>query len=206
MGRTTLLLCGCLLLAVCVGPLAAADDFKPLFDGKTLEGWDGDKDLWSVHDGVIVGSTHDKQLKSNSFLSTKKKYKNFVLKIKFKLHNHNSGIQYRSEQLPNYVVKGYQADIADNQFMGILYEERGRGILANVKKEEVAKFVKQGDWNEYVITANGPKLKQELNGHTTIEFTDEEGKGSREGIIALQLHVGPKMKIEFKDILIKELP
>ena len=78
----------------------------------------------SVKDGAIVGSTKaEKPLKANSFLATKKSYKNFVLKAKFKLRNHNSGIQFRSKLLENYRVIGYQADIADNQYMGILYEE-----------------------------------------------------------------------------------
>lgn len=198
-----------LLLAVCaaVSSPAADDGFKPLFDGKTLEGWSGDPELWSVKDGSIVGSTDTKQIKSNSFLSTKKTYKNFVFKVKFKLRNGNSGIQYRSKQHDNYVVRGYQADIADGGFMGILYEEGGRGILVNVKADEVAKHVKKGEWNEYVVTADGPKLKQELNGFTTVDYTEkDEKKGATEGIIALQIHVGPKMQIDFKDLEIKELP
>jgi hypothetical protein len=202
-----LIVCPLALAAVLVLPrFAAADDFKPLFDGTSLEGWTGDKELWSVADGAIVGTTDNKEIKQNSFLSTTKNYKNFVLKLKFKLRNGNSGIQIRSEQLDNFVVKGYQADIADNQFMGILYEERGRGILANVKADEVAKVVKKDDWNEYVITVDGARIKQELNGLTTVDFEDQEGKGARDGIIALQLHVGPKMRIDFKDIQIKELP
>lgn len=187
-------------------PALAQDDFKPLFDGKSLDGWSGDAKLWSVADGVILGSTHGNKISKNSFLSTTKSYKNFVLKVKFKLHNGNSGIQIRSKQHPDHVVRGYQADIADNQFMGILYEEGGRGILKNVDGKQVAEWVKKGEWNEYVITCNGAQVKQELNGNVTVDFTDEEGKGAREGIIALQLHVGPDMKIEFKDIAIKELP
>ena len=155
---------------------------------------------------MIVGSTHGKQLKQNSFLSTEKKYKNFVLKLKFKLTNHNSGVQYRSEQLDDFVVKGYQADIADNQYMGILYEERGRGILANVDPKKVAPHVKQGEWNEYVITADGPKLTQSINGHETVDYTETSDEGAKEGIIALQVHTGPEMRVEFKDIEIKELP
>ncbi len=194
------------LLLVC--SLAAAEDkFTPLFNGKDLDGWQGDPELWSVVDGVIVGSTEKKELKHNSFLATKKTYKNFVLKLKFKLRNGNSGIQYRSKQHDDFVVTGYQADIADNAFLGILYEEGGRGILVNVDGGEVAKHFNKDNWNEYVITADGPHLTQVLNGFTTVDYTEKDpSKGATEGIIALQLHVGPKMQIEFKDVELRELP
>lgn len=202
----------CFLLAMVAGVNAAdkapstQGKTAPLFNGKNLDGWQGDSELWKVVDGVIVGSTDNKELKHNSFLSTTKPYKNFVLKAKFKLRNHNSGIQFRSEQLDDHIVKGYQADIADNQFMGILYEERGRGILANVKPDEVGAHVKKDDWNEYVITADGPHIKQQLNGFTTVDYREKSEDGAKEGIIALQIHTGPKMQIEFKDIEIMELP
>jgi hypothetical protein len=180
--------------------------FVPLFNGKDLDGWQGDAELWKVADGVIVGSTDNKKLTKNSFLSTTKPYKNFVLKAKFKLRNHNSGIQFRSKQHKDHVVKGYQADIADDKHLGILYEEGGRGILANVKAEEVAPHMKNGEWNEYVLTVDGPHIKQQLNGFTTVDYEEKSDKGAKEGIIALQIHTGPKMQVEFKDIEIKELP
>jgi hypothetical protein len=205
---------GCIVFSLVVVSHAAdsksgATDgkFVPLFNGKNLDGWQGDTELWRVVDGVIVGSTDNKQLKHNSFLSTKKPYKNFVLKAKFKLRNHNSGIQFRSKQHDDHVVKGYQADIADDQHMGILYDEGGgRSILANVKPEEVSPHVKKGEWNEYVITADGPYIKQQLNGFTTVDYEEKSDKGAKEGIIALQIHTGPKMQVEYKDIEIKELP
>ncbi len=199
---------GLLVVATLLSACTLADDkFTAIFNGKDLEGWNGDPELWKVENGVIVGSTENKNLTHNSFLATKKTYKNFVLKAKFKLRNHNSGIQYRSKQGNDFVVTGYQADIADNAYMGILYEEGGRGIRAEVDGAEVAKHVNKGDWNEYVITADGPHLKQELNGFTTVDYTEKEpDKGATEGIIAFQLHVGGKMQIEFKDVEIRELP
>lgn len=206
-----------MVLALCGTLVAAEGPFQPLFDGKTLKGWSGDPRLWKVEDGAIVGSTDEVAIKHNTFLATIKSYKNFVLKVKFKLRNGNSGIQFRSTQHPDYVVKGYQADIADNQFMGILYDEGGgRGILAKVDPDAVAKHVRRDDWNEYVITCQDvtdpdtgrrcPHIKQVLNGFTTVDYVDNSGKGASEGIIALQLHVGPKMKVWFKDIRILELP
>jgi len=195
-------------LLVCI--VAAADDrgeFVPLFDGTTLEGWEGDPELWRVEDGQIVGSTDSKTLKHNSFLATRKTYANFVLRLKFKLRNGNSGVQFRSRQFDDYVVRGYQADIADNQFLGILYEEGGRGILANVDPQEVAKHYKPGDWNEYEITADGPRITQKLNGHITVAYEERDAeKGAAEGVLALQLHVGDAMEIRFKDLEIKPLP
>jgi len=187
---------------------AKADDkFVPLFNGKNLDGWHGDMDLWKVTDGEIVGSTDDKQIKKNTFLITDKKYKNFVLKAKFRLRNHNSGIQFRSAELPDFACKGYQADMAETRYTGILHEEGGRLIVADVKADELMKKYKPGEWAEYVITADGPHIKQEINGYTTIDYTEPFGDETpKEGIIALQLHTGPKMKVEFKDIEIKELP
>jgi len=199
-------------LAICAvlafGCVATAEEgFTPLFDGKTLDGWNGDPDLWSVEDGAIMGTTDAKKAKHNTFLATKKTYKNFILKAKFKLRNHNSGIQVRSKQFPDYVVRGYQPDIAQSRYTGILYEEGGRGILADVKPKEVEKVVKKGDWNQYVITCDGPKITIVLNGMTTVDYTEKDpAKGATEGVIAFQLHAGPNMKVWFKDVEIKELP
>ncbi len=188
-----------------VAEVQAEEGFVRLFDGKTLEGWTGDPELWTVQDGAIVGSSDKKKLPRNSFLATKKTYKDFVLRLKFKLRNHNSGVQIRSKLHDGFRVTGYQADIAENKFLGILYEEGGRGILANVKPQEVKPHFNKGDWNEYVITAKGNTIVQELNGFQTIAYTEKSDRGAKEGVIALQLHAGPKMEISFKDIQIKVL-
>ena len=199
--------CLTLLLAVCSCAHAQGTGFRPLFNGKDLAGWRGDPDLWRVADGCIVGSTDGKKITSNSFLATEKTYADFVLKVTFRLRNHNSGVQVRSKQHdPGYRVTGYQPDIAQARYMGILYEEGGRGILADVDPKEVAKHVKRDGWNQYVITCSEPKIKIELNGFTTVDYTETSDKGATEGVIAFQLHVGPPMEIRFKDIEIEELP
>ncbi|MEZ6071419.1 MAG: DUF1080 domain-containing protein [Pirellulales bacterium] len=109
----------CVLGLLCVVAAGRADDgFRPLFDGKTLDGWDGDAELWSVEDGTIVGTTDEKKLDHNSFLNTTDTFDNFVLRLKFKLRNHNSGVQFRSKLYDDHVVKGYQADIADERLHG----------------------------------------------------------------------------------------
>ena len=207
------LLSGITLLTISAMTLSAADDgFVPLFDGESFAGWHGNVAYWSIRDGAIFGKT-DGNIPANTFLISDSRYSNFVLRVKFKLHNHtgNSGIQFRSEEVfgnPPFVVKGYQADIADNHFLGILYSEKtGRGILVNLDEEmqkTVAEALNEDDWNEYVITADGDHITQVLNGVTTVDFNDPEG--TKSGIIALQLHRGHDMEISFKDIVIKELP
>src|SRR2546427_12846371 len=114
-----------LALAICSPGAFAAGGFKPLFNGKNLDGWEGDPRLWNVRDGMIVGSTEGVPLEHNEFLFTKKSYANFILRVQCKLRNHNSGIQFRSERLPDYVARGYQADMAEDNYWGCLYEEKG---------------------------------------------------------------------------------
>lgn len=203
----TLLITLCLALLPATGRSAPTGQsgFAPLFSGTDLAGWTGDPGLWRVEDGCIVGSTEGKKLARNSFLATQKTYGDFVLRVKFRLRNHNSGVQVRSKQHPNYVVTGYQPDIAQSRYTGILYEEGGRGILVDVDPKEVAKHVKTGEWNQYVITCKGPQIKIALNGFTTVDYTEESDKGATEGVIAFQLHAGPPMEVRFKDIEIKEL-
>lgn len=182
-------------------------EFKSLFDGMTMTGWTGDTELWSVADGAIVGTTDNKTLRHNSFLSLEGEYADFTLRLKFKLRNHNSGVQYRSKQFDDFVVRGYQADIAVSRYTGILYEEGGRGILADVDPAKVNEFYKLGEWNDYEIIAQGNKVTHKLNGQVTIEFTDIDAEHApTKGIIALQLHAGEKMRVEFKDLQIQEHP
>lgn len=192
-----------LLALLCIAAPLTAGEFQPLFDGQSLAGWHGDTKLWSVENGTIVGSTDGQPIKENTFLISDAKYDNFTLRLKFKLRNGNSGVQFRAEELPEFVVRGYQADIADNQFMGILYEEKGRGILVEVDPEQVKPHFKPNDWNEYQITVDGPHITQELNGYKTVSYEEKSPRAPSEGIIALQLHVGPEMRVEFKDIELK---
>jgi hypothetical protein len=211
--------------------IAAADDkgFTKIFDGKSLDGWEGQKGLWSVEEGAITGQTSAKSpLKKNTFLIWRKaELKDFTLKLKFRLVSEkgNSGIQFRSKELDDFVVSGYQADIDSkpHRFMGILYEERGRGILAERSSKVVIsergekkkagatldekKFmsaIKEGGWNDYVITVKGNHIVQQINGFTTVDVTDNQySRAAKQGILALQLHQGPPMKIQFKDILLR---
>ncbi len=183
------------------------EGFRPLFNGKTLDGWTATQpELWSVRDGTIIGKAEKGQLKMNTFLATKEKFSDFVLKVSVRLvkDQGNSGIQFRTTMLPNGTAKGYQADIAKG-FWGLLLEEGGRHILKRPDPEAVKQpgFVKVDEWNQWVITAKGRHITLELNGIKCVDL--EDAKGDLAGVIALQLHVGGSMEVQFKDIAIKEL-
>lgn len=209
----------------------AADDagFKSIFNGKNLDGWEGDPKLWSVQDGSITGVTTDAEpLAYNKFIIWRGgAVKNFELRATFRLiGKSNSGIQYRSKEAPDmgeYVVVGYQADIhpspANN---AMLYDEKGRGILANhgqkmfigAKGEKMlagstgpVQEVNLEEWNELTIIARGNHLIHKLNGKTTIDLIDHDEKDrDLEGILAFQVHRGPAMRAQFKNIRLKTLP
>jgi hypothetical protein len=178
--------------------------FKPLFDGKTFDGWEGDMRLWKAVNGEIVGSTEGNPIKQNSFLIYKgKELGNFIFRADVKLRNHNSGIQFRSEQLPDYVVKGYQVDIADGNWWGGIYEERGkRGVMVNGWKGKAERVVKKDDWNSVEISCQGTKIEVRVNGLLTAELNDDL---KLSGVLALQIHAGPPMEVRFRNIRIKEL-
>lgn len=192
-----------LALALAPAATATAGEPTPLFNGKDLSGWvtPADPSLFSVEEGAIVGRTKG-DLAKNEFLVTEKPYKDFVLRAKIKLGGGNSGIQFRSKRAKDGAVSGPQADIADG-FWGLLYEERQRGILDKESVEKAKKLVDPKGYNEYEITAKGDHVTIKLNGETVIDRTDAEF--AKEGIIALQVHVGPPMEVRFKDITIEEL-
>jgi putative membrane-bound dehydrogenase-like protein len=222
------------LVAMLAG-VARADDaneqgFEPIFDGKSLEGWDGNPDFWSVEEGAITGTTtKEKPTPGNTFIIWRKgELEDFELRLQFKIVGGNSGVQYRSKEIPNnkWVIGGYQADFdGDNGWTGTLYEERGRGILAkrgqkvtvgeNGKPEvtgetspekDIVAAVKKGDWNDYTIVARGNHLVQTVNGKVTVDLTDNDEKNrAAKGLLALQLHAGPPMKVQFKNIRLKKL-
>ena len=214
--------------------------FEPIFDGTTLNGWDGDKAFWRVENGAIVGqSSPENAVKQNTFLIWRGgEPRNFELKVQFRLDSTNSGIQIRSAQLPagsqvgdakiehNWVLKGYQADIDfANQFTGQIYEERGRGFLAmrgqtvhvpdgarpkvigNLQNgDELKSVIKVNDWNQVHLVARGNTIVQILNGAVTSVVVDDDTKNrALGGLIGFQMHTGPPMKVEFRNVWLKKL-
>ena len=180
--------------------------FKPLFDGQTLKGWEGDQSLWQVHDKMIIGKSPG--IQRNEFLATEKDYGDFELRLEFRLHDGqgNSGIQFRSRRAPKgHGCIGYQADIGQN-YWGCLYdEERRRKVLVQAPPELAGKLRKNG-WNSYTIRAEGDRVTLKVNGVTTVDYVEKDKDIARSGIIALQIHSGPAMQIDFRNLRIKELP
>jgi len=203
--------------------------FAQIFDGKSLAGWEGDPDFWRVQDGAIVGqTTADRQAKQNTFLIWRGgSPADFELKLQYRLTGSNSGIQFRSGELPNVKLgmRGYQADMDGGQrYTGQIYEERGRGFLAlrgqftyigEGKRpalvaslgdaEELKGSIKGDDWNELHIIARGNTIVQLLNGRVMSMLIDDDTAGRKmEGLIGIQVHVGPPMKIEARNIRLKK--
>ena len=183
--------------------------FVLLFDGKTLDGWDGDLRLWQVEDGAIVGSSDRHSPEHNTFLVYNVPYTDFVLKAEVKLRNGNSGIQFRSQVLPDWIVHGYQADLSfagERSAWGNFYEEkgRGRGVMPapSAGWEKAKSIVRAKDWNQYEIYAKGSHIRLTLNGVVTIDTRDDK---SSSGVIGFQLHTGDPMEVHFRGIKIKLL-
>jgi hypothetical protein len=211
-------------------PPIVESGFTPIFDGKTLKGWEGDTNFWRVENGAIVGQTEkDKQPKQNTFLIWRGgSPADFELRLEYKLTGFNSGIQIRSVELPDikFAMKGYQADIdGEQRFTGQIYEERGRGFLALRGQfnwigpggkpalvsslgdsEQLKAFIKGDDWNQLHIIARGNTIIQMLNGHVTSMIIDDDTAGRKlEGLIGIQVHLGPPMKMEVRNIRLKKL-
>lgn len=225
------------------------DEFRKIFNGKDLEGWEGDTTYWSVQDGSLVGQiTPETLLKTNSFIVWQGGTTgDFELKADFRItENGNSGINYRSEKLSDipYAMRGYQADIdGKNNYTGQNYEERGRTTLAyrgeqvivngppsdqqtgnlrdHVKRnawtfrevtgslgtpDSLKSLIKSNDWNECHIVAKGNRLQHFVNGVLMSDVTDnDEANRKRSGLLGVQVHVGPPMKVEYRNIRLKEL-
>lgn len=202
-----------------------------IFDGKTLKGWEGDPKYWRVEDGSLVGEvTPETLLKQNSFIIWRGGVtKDFELKVEYRVSAQgNSGINYRSVEVPGqpWALRGYQADIEGrDRWTGQIYEERGRTFLAlrgqmvhiqEGKKPQIIAsigdskalqaLVKKEDWNEYHLIVRGNVLIHILNGQVMSQVIDDDAPNRRfDGLLGVQVHVGPPMKIEYRNFRIKRL-
>jgi len=215
--------------------VAAEKGFEKIFDGKTLKGWNGDPKFWSVQDGAITGkTTRENPTKGNTFIIWEGgKTGDFDLRLDYKIVGGNSGIQYRSFKADGpdeWRIGGYQADFeAGDTYSGICYGERFRGILSLrgkkttltvgddgklkkaveefAKDADIAKAIKKEEWNGYRIVARGFNISHYINGVKTTQLIDRDKKSRRaDGLLALQLHAGPPMTVQFRNIRIKNLP
>jgi hypothetical protein len=220
--------------------LCAQQAGTPLFNGKDLSGWKGVDKFWTIEDGVITGrTTAENPAPGNTFLVWQGGTPaDFDLTFKFKMTPGdakkfvNSGVQFRSKLIDekNFVVSGYQADFEyGDTYSGILYEEKGRGVLAQrgqiVKitpsgekgkptlvetgktgdSKEIQAAINKDGWNDYRVVAKGNHIQQYINGKLTVDVTDETPEAAKEGVLAIQLHAGPPMQVQIKDIFIKDL-
>ena len=198
-----------LILLVFVTVTLAAVKPHSLFDGKTFAGWEGNLKIFRIEDGAIVGGSMKTALPNNEFLCTTKRYSDFVLRAKFKVTGErvNAGIQFRSERIPNnHEVIGYQADIGQN-YWGALYDEwRRKKVLISPDAAALDKVLKRDDWNDYVIRAEGKRIRLSINGYQTVDYTESDDSIKQSGVICLQIHSGPPSEARYKDIMIEELP
>jgi hypothetical protein len=205
--------------------------FRKIFDGKTTKNWEGDMNYWRVENGTLVGEvTAENPLKSNTFFIYRGGVpENFEFRAEYRISPEgNSGVQYRSEALENapFGLKGYQADIdGANRYTGQNYEERGRGFLAMRgeqsllkegqkpiitgsvgNSEELKSKIRKDEWNRIHIIAEGNHIRHFINGVLMSDVTDQDAtKRKMSGLIGLQLHVMPRMKVEYREIFLKTL-
>lgn len=210
-----------------VGAKADEEGFVSVFDGKSLRGWAGDSQYWSVEDGALTGKT-DGSLKMNRFITWKDStIRNFDLRVKVRVTaGGNSGIQYRGQPRPEIgldIVSGYQCDVVAGvkQYNGMLYEERGRRILSHTGEKVIidptgacwvvdtmpVKEFASDEWHDFRVLVEGNHHRHWIDGHPTADLLDFDEKGrALDGVLAVQVHVGPAMKIQYKDFRIKHLP
>jgi putative membrane-bound dehydrogenase-like protein len=182
-----------------------------LFDGKTLAGWEGDAAWWRVEEGEIRGGSFKTKVPKNLFLATEKSYQNFDLRIKLRLTGTgfvNSGVQMRSVRVPNSSeMSGYQVDYGKGWY-GKLYDESRRNkVIADSKDAaSVLAAVKEGEWNEYRILAEGNRIRSWVNGVPALDYLETEPNIAADGKIGIQIHSGGMAEVQAKDITIEELP
>lgn len=203
------------------------EGFVSLFNGEDLSGWSGNPEHWSVADGCIVGTT-DGSLKRNRFLTwTDGKVRNFELRAKVRItKGGNSGLQYRARMRPDlgeWVMSGYQSDVLPGHvgLNGMFYEEQGRRILGRTGEKVIVdrfgmpwvvgemevKDFPAGEWRDYRVLVQGNRHQHWIDGHQTADGIDDDVAGrALEGLLGIQVHVGPAMKVEYRDFWLKHLP
>jgi hypothetical protein len=198
---------------VLLSSIATAGELGPtqrLFDGKSFAGWSGDTTkTFRIEDGCIVGGSLNAKVPNNEFLTHEREFRDFELRLKFKIvgkEKVNAGVQVRSRRIPNHFeMIGYQADLGDG-YWGSLYDEsRRRKVLAASDPAVVAKVLKLGEWNEYVIRCEGKRIQLSINGTQTVDYTEADDSIEQTGLIGLQIHSGPPTEAWYKDVEIREI-
>ncbi|MSU68312.1 MAG: DUF1080 domain-containing protein [Opitutaceae bacterium] len=203
-----------LLLVLLTAPALRAAPATSLFDGRTLAGWEGDLTWWRVQDGALTGGSTTEKIPKNFFLATTRSFQNFDLRLKLKLTGDpatgliNSGVQLRSLRVPaNTEMSGYQVDAGD-KWWGKLYDEsrRNKVIADSPNSAAVTASIRPGDWNDYRILAEGPRLRSWINGVPALDYTETDPTVALDGKLALQIHSGGIALVQVKDVTLAELP
>ena len=183
-----------------------------LFDGLTFNGWEGDTLItWRIEDNMIIGGSLIKNVPENNFLCTRRSYSNFILKFKIKLVGHdgfiNAGLQFRSVRAtnPSNEMIGYQADWGKDYWASLYDESRRNKTLASPDASKVLTWIKQNDWNDYVILAKNNRIRLFINGHKSVDYLESDPSIPLSGLIGLQIHGGGKAEVYFKELYMKEL-
>lgn len=207
-GRFAVLLLAATAACAPATPSAAGGGWVSLFDGETLRGWEGNPDFFRVEQGAIVGGRGAEPIPRNEFLCRAEETGDFELLTQFRLDpGVNSGVQIRSRRIPgSHETIGYQADLGDG-YWGALYDESRRNrVLAEPTPAQVEAALRRGEWNQYRIVAQGPRVRLFINGSPMIDYTEPDPGVEQRGQICLQIHSGPPGEVRFRDVRIRELP
>lgn len=177
-----------------------------IFDGKTFNGWEGDMKIFRIQEGAIVGGSLVNKIARNEFLCTTKTYGDFELRLKVRLlggDTANAGIQFRTRRIPNdSEVSGFQADMGQG-YWGSLYDEsRRKKTLKAPDPAAITTIVKAGEWNDYVVRAQGPHIQLSINGVQTVDYMEDDAAIETTGVVCVQIHAGPPSEAWYKDMTI----
>jgi hypothetical protein len=204
-----------LLSLTFASPILAQDEmgFTPLFDGKSLTGWEGNEKIFRADGGAIIAGFQTERIAHNEFLASKEEYGDFELRLEARLtgKGQNAGVQFRSQRVPDHFeMIGYQCDmgtIRDQSIWGALYDEsRRRKFLVEPPQDKLAAAVKPGDWNDLVIRCEGPRIQIWVNEIQTVDYTESDAAIPRTGRLGLQIHGGEPAEASYRNIRLKKLP
>jgi hypothetical protein len=180
-----------------------------LFDGTTFNGWEGNRALFRIESGAIVAGTLAANIERNEFLCTTREFTDFELRLKVKLlggDKANAGVQFRTKRIPNHhEVSGFQADMGTG-WWGALYDESRRNkVLKGPDQAKMKGVIREGEWNDYTIRAEGRRVQLSINGFQTVDYVETDPTVADGGVICVQIHSGPASEAWYRDITVAEL-
>lgn len=197
-----------LLLGGCAGASVPEErEWVSLFDGQTLNGWEGSDEYFRVEDGAIVGGRGADPIPRNEFLCREQEYGDFEMQLAFRLEpGVNSGVQIRSQRLPgSHETIGYQADLGEGYWGAIYDESRRNRVLIAPDAEVIEEVLEPTGWNDYRILAEGPRIRLFINGQETVDYVEEDASIPQRGRVCVQIHSGPPGEVRFRELRIREL-